>query len=167
MKIAIAVLTALSILFTGCSVGLKRVGYPPPTPGATSQSKDCKIAIKHQAFFKEEDVLILGTIESYNKGNSMHCDELTIINHFAMDACQMEADIVNIVAEEYPDYFNTNCYSATAYLLRLKDRTAADSLLTDEYYSYENILNRYKMAEPRRRQAMDSAISGILMSIPK
>jgi hypothetical protein len=166
MKISISIMFIFFFLITGCAVGIERVGYLQPESSCSPKAGYHKIVIKHQASFTDQDVTILGIIKSYEKGFSINCDEISVLNIFEMDARAIGADIVNVVSEKYPD-FRSTCYRSTAELIRLNNRNEAASLFTDDYYSNENLTARQKAADAEFHRAMEAGfIGGLAAGVP-
>jgi hypothetical protein len=137
----------LILLFVvcGCAAGITRIDYKQDESIKIEDVQKCSIAIKYKAFYKEEDVEILGMITSYDQGVSIDCSEIKVLYIFYKDGCYLGADLINVIEEKYPDQ-KSLCYRAIAQFVRFKDRKKVYELETDSRYSPNCLITRAKMA---------------------
>lgn len=150
-----ATLSILAFGLIACTgpVGITREGYEPPSDEALSQACDCKIVIKNNASFSENDVEVLGAVKFYDTGFSVVCDEEYVLELASLEACTLGADLVNIIEDKQPDYWST-CYRAEANFLSLNNRDKATGLTSDARYDWRLVEERARSG----RQATEHAV---------
>lgn len=150
-----ATLSILAFSLVACTgpVGITREGYEPPTDEALNQACDCKIALKNNASFAENDVEVLGAVKFYDTGFSVVCDEEYVLSLASLEACTLGADLVNIIEDKQPDHWST-CYRAKADFLLLENRDEATALTSDNRYDWRLVQERARSG----RQATEHAV---------
>ncbi len=153
---------AVVLLLGGCGTGIKRSGYKLPQYVESKDLPRCKIAIQCYPMFRKDDVTVVGTISSFDKGLSINCDEAAVLEIFCKEACSVGADIVVIKEEKHPDDWST-CYRAKADFVRFKDRAKAVRLVTDSKFAPDLIVSRSEASKQRSKEMLREAVmNGIL-----
>jgi hypothetical protein len=152
-KLASAALAC--IVLSSCASSLRRTGYTPATEPA---GVDCRVAFKQAFQANADEADVLGTVSASDTGFSIKCDEGYVLSRLRDDACAIGADVVSLTDERAPDFWST-CYRAKATLLRLRDRTAAETVTSDARYDHGPLTER-SLVTYRRTQA---AIAGGMM----
>ena len=161
-KVVLIIMCSIILLNSGCASGIKRTGYKLPKEQNAKTLPICPIVIKSHAQFETGAVVVLGHIDAYDNGISVHCDEAYAFNLFAREACALGADIINITEEKQPDFWST-CYRAKAEFLRFEDREKAIGLLSDSRYAPDLIIDRSAKAGARTRDIIFASVMGGLL----
>lgn len=157
------------ILISGCAVGISRKGYKLPPGEMEAGVGHAPIPIEVNMHFNTNDVVVLGSIHSYDKGFSLNCDEATVLNIFREDGRILRADVINITEEKQPSVWGSSCYRARAQFLRFKDRAVARALVSDPKYKPELVAARSaelyetlnRLSEVTSESAGDSAANAV------
>lgn len=139
MKNRFAVFVLAATFFVmGCSAGVSRQGY---TLSKECVPSNCSVLVLGYEAFNETRMERLGSIEMYDTGFSIWCDEEYVLNRMKNEACALGADIVNITDEKYPDFWSS-CYRAKADFIRLKNKEEANFVKADPHYDMVKIRER-------------------------
>ncbi|MGE3973743.1 MAG: hypothetical protein AB7F59_04375 [Bdellovibrionales bacterium] len=122
----------------GCTTSFKREGYSISSYQADPQQ--CKVAIRYQAKPEEKAGKLLGTISASEPGLGTTCDHEYVVLQFLKDACEIKADLINIIEEKFPDHIST-CYRAKAELIAVNSKRL---LRTDARYYPDKIRKNTK-----------------------
>lgn len=110
-----------------CAPSVTRTGYPAdaaPAPG------ECHAVVKHDPKLPPGAFERRGTVEFGDSGFSNDCSEGRAIATFRAEACNVGADMADVVEEHPPDLAST-CFRAKAVLLR-RTAAGADVILVDD-----------------------------------
>ena len=143
------------IVATGCAMRVERHGYAIPQDRAATE---CAMPIRNDPGRDEDAFELLGSIEVSDRF-STDCDEQVVLRRLTVEACQLDADLVNVTEEKRPDFWST-CYRAKADFLRLKDRSARAQLASDEKYAPEDVRKRAQVTHDRQRWALFGGLMG-------
>ena len=147
------------ILMSGCSAGISRHGYSPTDHQAPA---NCRILVLGYIPFDAARMELLGSVDLYDTGLSLYCDEEYGIELMKKEACLVGADIVNITDEKFPDFWST-CYRAKANLIRLKNREEVALIEADPHYSRAKVRERSMETWARIQDAIQAGMIGGIM----
>lgn len=152
---ALAMFMVHFVLF-GCVSGVSRQGYSvtdKPIPA------DCKVLVLGYEPFDPNRMERLGSINMFDTGFSLYCDEMYVLQKMQEEACALGADIVNITDEKFPDFWST-CYRAKAEFIRLKNREEAALVKADPHYDPSKVRERSQETWKRTQDAINAGIMG-------
>ncbi len=161
-KVKNCLLMALGIaamLVSGCAAGITRTGYQLPKDPAPMGTNQTPIAIQRNVAIDTNNMVVLGSIHSYDTGFSTECDEAYTLDIFCHEGRMLGADLVNITHEKHPDVWST-CYRADAQFLRFKDREKVKTLRSDPNYEPQSIIDRSLSADKRNREYITGLVFG-------
>jgi hypothetical protein len=141
--ITLLILCGATAFLSGCVSGISRTGYRLPADQASDEITNHPIAIKCDAHYSTNDVVLLGSIHAYDTGFSTRCDEEYVLGIFCEEGRILGADVINITEERQPDVWST-CYQAKAQFLRFKDRKKAMGISSDPKYAPDLVAERSK-----------------------
>ncbi len=143
-------------LLFGCAAAVKRQGYSVVNSQIVA---DCKVLILGYEPFDPNRMELLGSIEMYDTGFSLYCDEEYVLRKMKEEACALGADIVNITDEKQPDFWST-CYRAKADFIRFKNREEAALIESDPHYDPVKVRERSQETWRRVQAAISAGIMG-------
>lgn len=142
-------LILLLVSFTfGCSTTpeFRRDGYSASSLKANPS--ECHIAIQYQAKLTNISHKVLGKIEASDSGLSVQCQQDNVLNQFYREACGLDANLINIVTEQFPDFWST-CYRAKAEFISVQTKSV---LVSDKKYKSTEV--EVRSQEGRQREKM-------------
>ena len=154
------VLCCASILASGCAAGITRTGYQIPAGQTSKDLPRRPIAIRCNATYDTNDMVMLGSIHDYDTGFSTDCNEAAILDIFCREGCMVGADLINITEEKQPNPWTSTCYRAKADFLRFKDREKVKNLVSDAKYAPEEIAKRVAATHKRTEEVMVGVVVG-------
>ncbi len=134
MKNIKSVLSIIILFLTACSSVVTRYNYNLEYSASKDESFNCKVPIKKNFVYGNDEVEILGSILAGDTGFSLECGEWYVLDVFQKEACMLGADLVNIIYERRMDIWSS-CYRAKAEFLRFKNRSIAKNLKSDSQYA--------------------------------
>ena len=152
------------IFLIGCSASITRSGYHIDDL-QKNLIKCADIAIKNNATFSQNEVIILGKVSASDSGLSTDCSEEYVLDILKKDACTVGADIINITEESQPDFWTSSCYRAEAELIKFKDRNQVVNIKSDSQYSSELIKARSKQTQCMNQGAVAAGIGGAISGL--
>lgn len=119
---------------TGCASVITRYGYKLEDIPNRNAYLGCRIPIKKDFQYNNDEVEILGSIKAGDTGMSFKCGKGDVLTIFRQEGCALGADLINITYDRDIDLWSS-CYRAKADFLRLKDREKAKTLKSDAGYN--------------------------------
>lgn len=143
IKKPISLILAIAILHSSCAHSVYRSGFDEDRRIDEASSyvyAPCTPKIVKMMDTTQINGQLLGIIDLDDSGFSTRCDELEAIIILKEEACNVGADLVDIIEEKQPDFFST-CYRCTAALYSL------DSLNVEEAYT----TNLQELNKPKKK----------------
>ena len=146
----------ICVLATGCAASVHRQGYEIPEGEVLVP---CNMPIRSDRTGDLSGFEVIGQIEVGDSSFSTDCDEAIVLHQMTIDACHLEADLINITEEHRPDFWST-CYRAKADFLRVRDRPERVPLVSDDKYRADAVRERAQVTHRRNREMITGAIVG-------
>jgi hypothetical protein len=108
MEKTVLILAVIVLILSGCTHTIYRTGYTINK----SQYKNCNITIERNIEVSG-DMLYLGEIRLGDSGLSTVCSESAAMEILRNEGCALNADVINIVEESFPNFF-CSCYRCRA-----------------------------------------------------
>lgn len=155
------ILCGATAILSGCTSGITRTGYRLPSGQTSVAATNSPIAIKCNAHYSTNDVVLLGSIHAYDTGFSTRCDEAYVLGIFSEEGRMLGADVINITEERQPDFWST-CYQAKAQFLHFKDRKMAMEVYSDPKYAPDLVAERSNKSIQLEAAEAGGAIGGLI-----
>lgn len=97
------------LLLLGCGASIKRTGYTK----SEIHARKCNVCFALSEDNSISNLKKLGSIKVSDNGFSMQCDEYFVKQIITDDACSMNANIVLITEQKFPNFAST-CYRVSA-----------------------------------------------------
>ncbi len=156
-QVRILLLIGMIALSAGCSASITRHGYE--IDASRTVSSCTGVIIKKNAALAQDAAEVLGMIVAKDSGFSASCSEFDVLSIFIVDACSINAHMINIVEEDQPDFWST-CYRAKAELIKVKDPAMLSDVKSDPQYTPELIQDRSKITKARNRGMFVGGVLG-------
>lgn len=153
-QLAACFLLSTSLGAAGCAASIHRQGYTLPEDAELAA---CEMPIQSNAGSDLNEFELLGEVEVADSGFSTSCDEALVLHRLVLEACYLDADLINITQERRPDSQST-CYQAKAMFLRLRDRSRRAQLASDDEYAAGLVRNRAEDTHRRNRSVISGAV---------
>lgn len=128
----------LANVLSSCSYKITRTGYQ--IPEQNQSTSNCNVVFK-KSLTNTKGLERIGHISLESTGFTTNCNERKALELLNEEACRINADIVNIYAENRPD-FTSDCYRCQAEFFVIDDNNLR--LKSDEIFSEENLRHRLR-----------------------
>ncbi len=105
------------ILFSSCSHKVIRTGYDKNDKASESYAENCETRLVKFAAVDSVKFQRLGSIQLRDGGFSAQCSESKAVEILRKEACRLDANLINIVAEKKPGW--SSCYQCDAVFYKV------------------------------------------------
>jgi hypothetical protein len=154
---SILVYFILSLLLSSCTHRIVRSGYQI----SNSDNDDCNVIIK-KFMHVTDSIQKIGEIKLGESGFAVACSEAHAIKILNNEACAIQADVINIVEENRPDFWSS-CYRCRAEFYKYK--ISPVQVQSNELYNQDSIKKRVSQDRGKNTViAIMAVVAGILIS---
>lgn len=158
----LAIFPVMLLAFSACAPTLTRSGYDQRD---LRKYSNCEVVIKKNAEFPPEAVRVVGAAKVSDTGFSTDCSEGDVLRMFRVEACQLNADVINIIREERPNFWSS-CYRAEAQFLRFNQSYVLEEPADDPQYKAAAIERRMRSDQTRMTTlVVGGLISGFVLGL--
>lgn len=161
MKNAILTATVVLMMIIGCTHVITRTGYKG---NSDAKNDTCQVRFLRDANIDTAKGKVIGKVKVGDSGFSFACGEDDAITIFRKEACNANADIVDIIEERRPDFLSS-CYRATALLIKTdssqSSKTSLDTLAQHQA-QIDKVSVEKRVKEDHQRNAMIAVMSVLL-----